>query len=237
VATIIGGPALPMIEFADVSATHRGRPVLQGASCRFPDDAVSALLGPPGSGRTLVLQLITGLATRRAGTIRIDGWDPMVDLREVRRRICFVPENAPVPPGRSVLASARLGTLLATGRSPARRETVDALRLSEVPDRAFGADTRTLGPFLRLCLWMGIHRLRGSTIFVADAPEARLNAQELTALARLLRENSRHGRSVIITGHDARLAGRAADLVLALNDLRIEPRSTARENPLAALSL
>jgi phospholipid/cholesterol/gamma-HCH transport system ATP-binding protein len=49
------------------------RPVLTGLDLRVPEGCLYALLGPPASGKSLVLKLVSGLVRADRGFIRVAG--------------------------------------------------------------------------------------------------------------------------------------------------------------------
>ncbi|MBQ6386401.1 MAG: ABC transporter ATP-binding protein [Lachnospiraceae bacterium] len=85
-----------MISFNHVSyAYETGRPVLQDVSFTINDGECVGLIGANGAGKTTVMKLILGLLPCTQGEIRIDDIQVRKDtLREIRRRIGFVLQNA-----------------------------------------------------------------------------------------------------------------------------------------------
>jgi ABC-2 type transport system ATP-binding protein len=54
---------------------------------------IFGLLGPNGAGKTTTVNLITGLLQRHGGEVRVLGFDPQVEPRQVRQRIGLVPQE------------------------------------------------------------------------------------------------------------------------------------------------
>src|SRR5262245_7169535 len=59
---------------------------------------VMGLLGPNGSGKTTILRILTGTLRPSAGTVRVAGFDIVHEGHAARRRIGYVPEDAPLYP-------------------------------------------------------------------------------------------------------------------------------------------
>jgi ABC-type multidrug transport system ATPase subunit len=57
-----------------------------------PAGLVTALVGPNGSGKTTLLLVLATLLAPDAGTVRVAGFDPVADPREVRRRTGWMPD-------------------------------------------------------------------------------------------------------------------------------------------------
>lgn len=61
---------------------------VRGVDLDVPAGTITALLGTNGAGKTSTLEVIEGLATASAGTVRLLGMDPVADRDAVRRRTC-----------------------------------------------------------------------------------------------------------------------------------------------------
>lgn len=87
-----------MIEIEGLSKSYGGRPVLQGLDLEVPTGQTVALLGPSGTGKSVLLKNIVGLEHPDAGQIRVDGVSvpdaSYETLRELRRRVGYVFQDA-----------------------------------------------------------------------------------------------------------------------------------------------
>jgi ABC-2 type transport system ATP-binding protein len=79
-----------------LSKHYGARKAVDDVSFAVSEREIVGLLGPNGSGKSTILRVLTGYLRPSAGTARIGGFDIVRDGREARRRIGYVPENAPL---------------------------------------------------------------------------------------------------------------------------------------------
>ncbi len=82
------------IEFRDLSFSYNQTPVLRGISLRIPAGSSLAIVGPTGSGKSTLINLITRLYEAPEGSLLIDG-RPVRDypLAVLRHNIGLVPQE------------------------------------------------------------------------------------------------------------------------------------------------
>ena len=107
-----------MLAVTDLNVWYGNTEVVRGATFSVPAGGIVALLGGNGSGKTTILNTLTGLVTPRAGTVMLDGTAiagrPTHEI--VRAGMVQVPQ------GREVFASMTVAdnlTLGATARGDA----------------------------------------------------------------------------------------------------------------------
>jgi len=57
---------------------------------------IFGLLGPNGAGKTTTINLLTGMLHRDSGEVKVLGYDPQTQPRQVRQRIGYVPQETNV---------------------------------------------------------------------------------------------------------------------------------------------
>ncbi len=82
------------IEFRGLNFSYDGKQVLHNVNLRVPAGSSLAIVGPTGSGKTTLVNLIPRIYDADAGTVLIDG-RPIRDytLASLRRNIGFVPQE------------------------------------------------------------------------------------------------------------------------------------------------
>ncbi len=114
------------IEFRDLNFSYDGKPVLRDVNLRVPAGSSLAIVGPTGSGKTTLVNLIPRVYDADPGMVLIDG-RPIRDysLESLRRSIGFVPQE-------TFLFSDRIRENIALG--------VDAATDSDIHDAADAAN-------------------------------------------------------------------------------------------------
>jgi ATP-binding cassette subfamily B multidrug efflux pump len=114
------------IEFRDLNFSYDGKPVLRHVNLRVPAGSSLAIVGPTGSGKTTLVDLIPRIYDANPGMVLIDG-RPIRDysLESLRRSIGFVPQE-------TFLFSDRIRENIALG--------VDSASDSDIHDAADAAN-------------------------------------------------------------------------------------------------
>ena len=84
------------LEFQDVTYTYPGssRPAVEDIHLRIPAGETVAILGPAGSGKTTLAQLVARLFDPQKGRVLVDGMDAReLPLRSLRHAVGFVPQD------------------------------------------------------------------------------------------------------------------------------------------------
>jgi len=87
-------PILGGIEFRNLNFSHDGKQVLHDLNLRIPAGSSLAIVGPTGSGKTTLVDLIPRIYDAEPGTVLIDG-RPIRDysISTLRKNIGFVPQE------------------------------------------------------------------------------------------------------------------------------------------------
>ena len=176
---------------------------------------VMGLLGPNGSGKTTILRILTGYLRPSAGTARVAGFDVVRDGRAARRRVGYVPEDAPLYPHMRVneflefmgrLRGLDGGTLRAAIGSASER-----LGLGDVAETIIGRLSR--GYRQRVCLAQAV--LHGPDLLVLDEPTNGLDPRQIIEFRELIRGLADQC-SIVVTSHILAEIARLADRVAIL---------------------
>ncbi len=195
------------ITFDGVGLTYEAgaQPVLTGVSLTVARGEKIALVGPTGSGKTSILNLIPRLYEASSGSVTIDGHDVRsLQLASLREQISLVPQEP-------LLFSTSVKENILYGNRTASEEEVEAAAraarahdfIRELPE---GYDTEvgdrgaklSIGQQQRLAIARAF--LKDAPILLLDEPTSALDLQtESEFLAEL--ETLMEGRTVIMVAH------------------------------------
>lgn len=223
-----------IVRFEDVSFHYEAAPVrsLRNITFEARPGQVTALLGPTGSGKTTLVNLIPRFYDVDSGSVTIDGIDVRdLDLRDLRRQIGFVLQQ-------TLLFSASVRENIAYGRPDAPDEEIIAAAKAAnahgfIMDLPAGYDTQigergvTLSGGQRQRIAIARALLVNPRILILDDSTSSVDTKTeqsiQEALATLMR-----GRTTFIIAQ--RLSSvQNADQILVLNDGAIVERGTHEE--------
>jgi phospholipid/cholesterol/gamma-HCH transport system ATP-binding protein len=102
-----------MIELKDVHKRFGQQVVLDGVNFTVKDGETLALLGPSGTGKSVLLKHIVGLIHQDSGIVRVDGKEVALlkrkELKELRSTIGYVFQNGALFDSMDVFENVRLG--------------------------------------------------------------------------------------------------------------------------------
>ena len=91
-----------MIEVKALVKTYGSKRAVDGVSFSVRRGEILGFLGPNGAGKSTTMKMITGFVRPDSGTALVDGIDVMKDPVAVKRKLGYLPENAPAYPEMTV---------------------------------------------------------------------------------------------------------------------------------------
>jgi ABC-2 type transport system ATP-binding protein len=189
-----------MIDARALTRRFGGVTAVDAATFRAEPGVVTGFLGPNGAGKTTTLRLLTTFLAPTSGTAVVAGRDLLREPLEVRRRIGYLCENAPLPSelrvGEYLLVRAEMKGL---ARSSARRAVATAcerLELGSVERRLIGALSRGF----RRRVGLADALLGDPPVLILDEPTNSLDPDQVRRVRELLRELAAE-RTVLVSTH------------------------------------
>jgi ABC-2 type transport system ATP-binding protein len=191
----------PAVETAALSCAYGARLALDGATLSVARGEIFALLGPNGGGKTTLFRILATLLRATSGTFRIDGLDPALDVRAVRRRLGVVFQAPGLDRKLTVRENLALqGALLNMSGSRLAGRIDDLLGAFSIRDRA-GDLVETLSGGLARRVEIAKALLAAPPVLLLDEPSTGLDPGARRDLTALLTELARGGTAVLLTTH------------------------------------
>ncbi|MBL6793686.1 MAG: ABC transporter ATP-binding protein [Synechococcus sp. BS307-5m-G36] len=176
-------------------------PVLRGVSFSAERGKPLLIAGDSGSGKTSLLEVISGLADARAGSI---AWNGKVMPRRQRRSLCGMVFQFPERHflGLNVSQELRLGhRRLGSDRQDQVLQRVGLQNISRntAPERLSGGQQRRLA--------LAVQLLRGAEVLLLDEPTAGLDWSVRSDVLKLLSDLAQEQVLIVVT-HEPELFNR-----------------------------
>ena len=115
---------MPSIHVRDLTLVRGGRVLLDGVNLSVDDAQALAIVGPPGAGKSLLLQVLAGLEEPTSGEILVDDRDATDDSPR-RRDLSMVFQDFALHPKRDVYDNLGFAATLRRGHD--REELADRI--------------------------------------------------------------------------------------------------------------
>ena len=226
-----------MIELRNVHKTFGRHVVLDGVDFQVADGETVALLGPSGTGKSVLLKHIIGLMRPDVGEVIVDGESVAQlgrkALAALRGRIGYAFQTGALFDSMNVYENIRLGITDEAcygDRDFCRTRAAECLRLVNL--------TEDVGKLMPAELSGGMRKRVGIARAIAGRPKYLLydeptsgldpvNADAMDALIERLQKEL-HATSVVVS-HDVRGSFKVADRIALLHNGRIRAVGTAEE--------
>ena len=221
------------IEFDKVSFGYSPQQsILKDVSFKIEPGQVAAFVGPTGSGKTSIINLVARFYDPGSGTIKIDGADiRSYTIKSIRDQISFVLQD-------TVLFHAPIWENIAYGRPEARRdEIIRAAKLANADefivkmpegyDTMVGERGVTLSGGQRQRIAIARAVIRNTPILILDEPTSGLDAQSEQAVFEALERLMKNKTSIVIAHHLATIL--RADTIFVVKDCELKERGTHEE--------
>lgn len=205
-------PAAPVLHARGVSAGYGGRTILQGLDLQVQRGQIYALLGSNGAGKTTTLSLFLGFLAPSAGSVRVQGTDPVADPDGARRQLAYIPENVALYEHLS--ARENLSYLLDLAGQPEDALAIDqALQAAGLDPAAHGRRVAGFSKGMRQKVAIALALARKVPALLLDEPTSGLDPQATAEFNRLLALLRAQGVAILMVTHDLLSAADVADRI------------------------
>jgi ribose transport system ATP-binding protein len=223
-------PSLPpRVKVEGLVKAFSGIKVLHDVSFEARAGRVLGLVGENGSGKSTTMNVLTGVLTRDAGSVFLDGapFNPTSRRDSVAAGVAFIQQELNVFPNLSVAENLflldpprRFKALPFVSRRQMHARARDLLKKVDL-DVSPGALASTLSAGERQQLEIARALSSDSRIFIFDEPTSSLTARESARLFDLIRRLREGGAAILYISHNLEEVLELSDDVMVMRDGRV----------------
>ena len=189
---------------------------------------IVGFLGPNGAGKSTTMKILSCFMPATGGSARVAGFDVFSQSLEVRRRIGYLPENAPLYPDLPVATYldfvAEIKGISRSTRKARVADVMDRCFVSEMQRRLIGK----LSKGYRQRVGIAQALLGDPEVLILDEPTIGLDPKQIAEIRALIRSLAGQ-HTVILSTHILPEVSMVCDGVIIINRGRIVARGTESE--------
>ena len=221
-----------MIDVQDLTKQYAGRVAVDHISFRVEPGEIVGFLGPNGAGKSTTMRILSGFMPPTSGRATVAGHDVFRDSLNVRRKVGYMPENAPLYTDMKVKEylhfRGELKGLRGRDLRVRTREVMDLCAVTDVRRRLIGNLSKGYKQRVALADAL-IHR---PPLLILDEPTNGLDPTQIRHVRELLR-SLRPTHTILLSTHILSEVELTCDRVIMLHHGRIRasdtPRNLARQ--------
>jgi ABC-2 type transport system ATP-binding protein len=209
-----------MIEVEQLSKAYGPIKAIEDVSFVVEKGEILGFLGPNGAGKTTTMRILTCFMPPTSGTARVAGYDIFKDSLQVRRRLGYVPENAPLYTDMPVVSFLKFA---AEVKGLSRRErlrqvgqVMDDCGIKDVQHRYIGKLSK--GYRQRVALAQAL--LGNPAVLILDEPTIGLDPRQIIDIRQLIKGLAGQ-KTVILSTHILPEVGMTCQRVIIINRGRL----------------
>jgi len=220
-----------MLDVRHLEVRYGPTEVLRDVSFTVPANAIIALLGGNGSGKTTVLNAVSGLVAPRAGTVRVAGEDATGASPHamVGRGVVQIPQGREVFAGMTVQDNLEVGAAVRQDRRAIRQDIAAMYDLFPAlrARRLARAGVLSGGEQTQLAIARAL--MARPRLLLMDEPSVGLAPLVVETVIQTVRDLRTRGLTILLVEQNVGVAAAVADHAHVLKDGVVAYSGSARE--------
>jgi phospholipid/cholesterol/gamma-HCH transport system ATP-binding protein len=220
-------PEAVVVSCRDVHKAFGAHRVLAGVTCDIPRGQVTVIMGPSGTGKSVLLSHFVGLLLPDRGDVIVNGFSvPTLNeknLLALRRQVGMLFQDGALFSSMNLYDNVAFPLRQHTRKSERQIRDIVQARLEEVG--LAGAEERMpneLSGGMRKRAGFARALVLEPRILLCDEPDSGLDPVRTALLCQLIKDvQQRHNCSAVIISHDIRAVFEIADYVILLHQGRV----------------
>lgn len=215
---LLGGYAMSEIIIENLSKTIKNNKILDNVNLTFESGHVYGLVGRNGSGKTMLLRAICGLIFPDSGKVIIDGKQLHKDISFLESCGIII-ENTDLLPNFSAFDNLKmLSEIKNTANDNMIKSAIKSVGLD--PDSKKKVKTFSLGMKQRLSIAQAL--FEDPDILLLDEPTNALDEDGVNDVRRILLEQKKKNKLIIIASHNKEDISLLSDTVISVSNGRFQ---------------
>jgi len=217
-----------MIQVDNVTKSYGATRALKGVSFTINKGEIVGFLGPNGAGKTTMMKILTCYMPADNGSVDVAGFDVFENSLEVRKRIGYLPESAPLYNDMPVIDFLKfVGGMRGIHGARLHDRIRELVRMTGLE----GAVTKCIGELskgYRQRVGLAQALIHEPDILVLDEPTSGLDPNQIKEIRELIRKIGRE-KTVILSTHILPEVNATCDRAIIISDGRVVASGTPNE--------
>ncbi|MBD3163150.1 MAG: ATP-binding cassette domain-containing protein [Candidatus Eisenbacteria bacterium] len=217
-----------MVEIRNLRKTFGPTVAVDDVSFDVAKGEVLGFLGPNGAGKTTTMRVLTCYIPADSGTARVAGFDTYAESIEVRRRIGYLPESAPLYLDMGVMEYlsfvASIRGLPKSMRERRIADMVELCNLGSVRHKTVGE----LSKGFRQRVGLAQTLIHDPDVLILDEPTTGLDPNQIVQIRELIRRIGRE-KTVLLSTHILQEVEATCSRVQIIDNGRLVAQGTTEE--------
>jgi len=214
-----------MIQVDNLTKRYGPVEAIHDVSFSVDKGRIVGFLGPNGAGKSTTMKILSCFMPATGGSATVAGFDVFSQSLEVRRRIGYLPENAPLYPDLSVASYLDfVAEIKGVGRATRRARVADVMErcfITDMQNRLIGK----LSKGYRQRVGLAQALLGDPEVLILDEPTIGLDPRQIAEIRSLIRSLAGQ-HTVILSTHILPEVSMVCDGVIIINRGRIVAQGT-----------
>ncbi|MBO5460820.1 MAG: ABC transporter ATP-binding protein [Ruminococcus sp.] len=214
-----------MLKLCNVSAGYDKKQILHGINLEIPTGKITTIIGNNGCGKSTLLKSIVGFLPLLDGDILINGTSSNeLSQSELAKQIAYLPQSKNVP-------DITVERLVLHGRFPylhyprryrnkdykLAQEAMEQMGIAHLAERPLAE----LSGGMRQKTYIAMALTQQAPLIVMDEPTTYLDIAQQLKFAKIVKQLSARGKTLILVLHDILMALKLSDQITVMKDGKI----------------
>ena len=190
-----------MIDIQNASIAFKGKTAVNNLNLQVAKGEILGLLGANGAGKSTTINMLLGFLKPDSGTVTIQQKDTVVQAKEVRKLIGYIPENVNLYPYLSGLENLDYFCRLADLKY-AKSELKGFLSTCGLQADAHHQKVSGYSKGMRQKVGIAIAYAKKAQVYLLDEPASGLDPLASNELSQLLEQLASEGATILMASHD-----------------------------------